>query len=71
VSQDSVLDRIMSDPQVCGGSPGIRGMRIRVGDVLDMVAAGVSRAEILRDYPYLEDADITAVLTYAGLGVTV
>nr|WP_082674508.1 DUF433 domain-containing protein [Thiohalocapsa sp. ML1] len=37
----------MSDSQVCGGSPCIRGMRIRVGDVLDMVAAGVTRAEIL------------------------
>jgi uncharacterized protein (DUF433 family) len=68
VSHDKVLlGRITSDPQVCGGSPCIRGMRIRVDDVLDMVAAGVSRAEILRDYPYLEDADIAAALEYSGM----
>ncbi len=59
-------DRITMDPQVCGGRPCIRGMRIRVKDVLDMLAGGASREEILDDYPYLEDADITAVLEYAA-----
>jgi uncharacterized protein (DUF433 family) len=59
-------DRITMDPQVCGGRPCIRGMRIRVKDVLDMFAGGASRKEILDDYPYLEDADITAALAYAA-----
>lgn len=59
------LDRITSDPQVCGGRPVIRGLRIRVSDILDMLAGGASRADILRDYPYLEDDDISAALEYA------
>jgi len=59
-------ERISMDPQVCGGRPCIRGMRIRVKDVLDMLAGGASREEILEDYPYLEDADITAALEYAA-----
>jgi len=67
VSKDRMLYPITSDPQVCAGSPCIRGMRIRVVDVLDMVAAGASRAEILRDYPHLADADITAALMYSGM----
>ena len=58
--------RITSDPAQCGGRPCIRGMRIRVADVLEMLAGGASRAEILEDYPYLEDADITAALEYAA-----
>jgi uncharacterized protein (DUF433 family) len=62
----SYSDRITMDPQVCGGRPCIRGMRIRVKDVLDMLAGGASREEILEDYPYLEDADITAALEYAA-----
>jgi len=62
----SYSDRITMDPQICGGRPCIRGMRIRVKDVLDMLAGGASREEILEDYPYLEDADITAALEYAA-----
>jgi hypothetical protein len=46
--------------------PGLRGMRIRVQDILDLLAAGANRAEILADYPYLEDGDITAALEYAS-----
>ena len=61
----SHLDRITADPQICRGRPIIRGLRIRVGDILDMLAGGASRAEILRGYPYLEDADISAALEYA------
>lgn len=61
------LDRISVDPEVYGGRPCIRGMRLRVSDVLQMLAAGVPRDEILADYPYLEDADITAALEYAAL----
>lgn len=62
----SELHRITVDPQQCGGRPCIRSLRIRVKDVLDLLAAGASRAEILDDYPYLEDADISAALEYAA-----
>jgi len=59
-------ERITIDPGVCGGRPCIRGLRIRVSDILDMLAGGATRAEILADYPYLEDEDITAALEYAA-----
>jgi uncharacterized protein (DUF433 family) len=62
----SVLDRITMSPDVCSGRPCIRGLRIRVKDVLDLLAAGATRDEILADYPYLEDEDITAVLAFAA-----
>lgn len=58
--------RIAIDPEVCGGRPCIRGLRLRVKDILDMLAGGATRQEILADYPYLEDEDITAALEYAG-----
>lgn len=58
--------RITMSPDVCGGRPTIRGLRVRVTDILDMLAAGASRGDILRDYPYLEDEDITAALEYAA-----
>jgi uncharacterized protein (DUF433 family) len=50
----------------CGGRPCIRGMRIRVTDVLELIAAGVSFEEILADYPYLEREDILASVEYAA-----
>jgi len=62
----SLSDRITVDPETCGGRPCIRGLRVRVKDILDMLAGGSSRAEILRDYPYLEDNDITAALEFAA-----
>lgn len=62
----SHLDRITSDSAVLGGRPCIRGMRVRVKDILDLLASGASRAEILRDYPYLEGDDIAAALEYAA-----
>jgi uncharacterized protein (DUF433 family) len=62
----SQLHRITINPHQCGGRPCIRGLRIRVRDVLDLLAAGVSRQAILEDYPYLEEADITAALEYAA-----
>jgi uncharacterized protein (DUF433 family) len=55
------MDRITFNPNHCGGRPCIRGMRIRVKDVLDLLAAGVGEAEILEDYPYLEAEDIGPV----------
>ena len=62
----STLDRITVSPDVCGGRPCIRGLRIRVKDVLDLLAAGATPEEILEDYPYLEPEDITAVLEFAA-----
>ncbi|MEA3642164.1 MAG: DUF433 domain-containing protein [Lamprobacter sp.] len=60
------LARITVNPEVCGGRPCIRGQRVRVKDILDMLAAGASREQILEDYPYLEDGDISAALSYAA-----
>ena len=60
------LDRITIDPGICGGRPCIRGMRVRVKDILKMLASGMSREEILQDYPYLEEEDIKAALEYAA-----
>jgi len=60
------LHRITVDPQQCGGRPCIRGLRIRVKDVLELLAAGASRDEILADYPLLEAADVAAVLEFAA-----
>ncbi len=62
----SELHRITVKPDLCGGRPAIRGMRIRVQDILDLLAAGAGRPEILEDYPYLEEGDITAALEYAS-----
>ncbi len=62
----SQLHRITFNPDQCGGRPCIRGMRIRVKDVLDMLAAGATEAEILESYPYLEREDIQASLEYAA-----
>ena len=60
------LDRITFDPEQCGGRPCIRGMRIRVKDVLEMLAAGVSEKQIIEDFPYLEAEDIRACLEFAA-----
>jgi len=60
------IHRITVNPEQNGGRPSIRGLRIRVKDVLELLAAGVPREEILADYPYLEDGDITAALEYAA-----
>ncbi|HZK77005.1 MAG TPA: DUF433 domain-containing protein [Candidatus Kapabacteria bacterium] len=63
----SELSRITFNPGVMGGKACIRGMRVTAGMVLGMLAAGHSREEILKLYPYLEDEDITASLEYATL----
>jgi uncharacterized protein (DUF433 family) len=57
-------DRITIEPGKCGGRPCIRGHRLRVSDVLDLIAAGATREEILGDYPFLEDEDIDAALNF-------
>ena len=61
-----LLDRITVNPNQCGGRPCIRGMRIRVSDILDLLASGQDPAEILEAYPYLEPDDIAACLRYAA-----
>ena len=63
---EDLLSRITIEPGKCGGRPCIRGMRIRVIDVLEMLAGGATTADILRDYPDLEPEDIRASLTYAA-----
>lgn len=61
-----LADRITVDPGQCGGRPCIRGMRIRVTDVLDLLASGVSRDQILADYPDLMTEDLDAILRFAS-----
>jgi uncharacterized protein (DUF433 family) len=61
-----IAHRISSDPDICGGRPCIVGTRIRVSDILDLLAAGESRSNILADYAQLKDEDITAALNYAS-----
>jgi len=58
--------RITLDPEVMGGRPCIRGMRVTVGMILGLLAAGRSFDEILNAYPYLEEADIREALSYAA-----
>lgn len=63
---EEIAKRISVDPNVCFGKPCIRGTRIWVSLVLDNLAAGASRAEIIAQYPGLTEADILAVLAYAA-----
>ena len=60
------MDRITFIPGLCGGRPTIRGMRIRVSDILEMLAQGVPEAEILGDFPDLETEDIRECLHFAA-----
>jgi len=62
-----LLDRITHDPAVMGGRPCIRGLRVTVGAILGLLAAGRSEAEILEAYPYLVIEDIRAALAFATL----
>jgi uncharacterized protein (DUF433 family) len=61
-----VLKRITVDPEVLVGKPTIRGLRITVEQILRALSAGVSKEDLLRDYPELEDEDIRAALAYAA-----
>jgi len=58
--------RITVEVGKCGGRPCIRGMRIRVKDILELLAAGASFEEILKDYPFLEREDILATIDYVA-----
>jgi uncharacterized protein (DUF433 family) len=60
------MDRITTQPDVMGGKPTIHGLRMTVGTIIGLLAAGHSIEKILEDYPYLEEADIRAALHYAA-----
>lgn len=63
---EDLLQRVTVNSAQCGGRPCIRGMRIRVTDILELLAAGETTNQILTDYPYLEAEDVTAALLYAA-----
>jgi uncharacterized protein (DUF433 family) len=63
----NLLDRITVSPDICNGKPVIRGMRITVRTVLELIAAGESVENILKAYPYLEADDIKASLEFAAM----
>lgn len=62
----NILERITINPDMHGGQPCIRGMRITVGDVLEYHASGMTREEILDDFLYLEEEDFTACFAFAA-----
>lgn len=62
----SLLERITVNPRQCGGRPCIRGMRIRVTDVLDLLASGLTREQVLEEFPDLEPEDLDACLRFAS-----
>lgn len=62
----ATIDRVTIHPQQCGGRPCVRGMRIRVSDVLHLMAAGLSPGEVIAELPDLEPEDITACLRFAS-----
>jgi len=60
------FDRIKFDPNIMGGKPTIRGMRVTVGAIVGLIASGIPVNKILERYPYLEEEDITQALQYAA-----
>jgi uncharacterized protein (DUF433 family) len=62
----ALLSRITTDPAMCGGRPCIRGMRMRVRDVLELLASGATIEEVLHDHPSLEREDVLAAIAYAS-----
>jgi uncharacterized protein (DUF433 family) len=66
MTDDDFRRRITIEPGTCGGRPCIRGQRLRVSDILDLLAHGATNAEILTDYDFLEEADIRACCWYAA-----
>ncbi len=64
-----LLERITIDPGKAGGRPCIRDLRVRVQDILEMLAAGMTPDDVLREYPYLEADDVRAALAYAAAAV--
>jgi uncharacterized protein (DUF433 family) len=62
-------ERIIINPDVCGGRPIVAGTRVRVADILAMLAGGASEADVLADFPYLKAEDVRASLAYAAQAV--
>jgi uncharacterized protein (DUF433 family) len=62
----SGFPRISADPDICGGRPVVAGTRVRVVDILEMLAGGADMAEIIADFPYLKEDDVRAALAYAA-----
>jgi uncharacterized protein (DUF433 family) len=69
MQQEQLLQRIVMNPGIFGGKPIIRGMRMRVADILEMLSAGMTHAEILEDFPFIEEDDIRASLLFASLKI--
>lgn len=65
-TDEALLDRVSSDPTVCGGRPCIKGTRMRVVDIIEALAHGTTKEELLRDFDYLSADDIAAALLYAA-----
>jgi len=63
---DDLLSRVTHSPDVMGGKPCLRGMRVTVGTVVGLLASGKSHQQVLADLPYLEENDILAALAYAA-----
>ena len=66
MTQEQLLERISIDPHVCFGKPCIRGHRLWVSLILDLLAGGMTTPQILADYPGLEEADVLACLAYGA-----
>jgi len=66
----ATLDRITVNPEQCGGRPCIRNMRIRVSDVIDLIANGLTVKEVLEEMPDLENEDIRQALSYASARIS-
>jgi uncharacterized protein (DUF433 family) len=66
VNTGDLLDRITSDPSICGGRPCIKGTRMRVADIVEALAHGASQQQLLADFDYLTADDIAAALLYAA-----
>ena len=67
---NQIAERITVDPQQCGGRPCVRGMRIRVSDVLDLFAAGLTAEQLLAEMPDLEPEDLQACVRYVSTSIS-
>jgi uncharacterized protein (DUF433 family) len=67
MASNNLLERITVIPGLCSGEPTIRGMRFRVANILEAMAEGASRTDLLESYPDLEDDDISAALSFAEM----
>jgi uncharacterized protein (DUF433 family) len=66
MNAEHLLNRISSDPEICGGRPCIKGTRMRVTDIVEALAHGASQQQLLTDFDYLTAKDIAAALLYAA-----